>query len=1086
MNQEPSGEIPEDISELLENLRRHDVAPKTPQAYPPARLTQDTRSLYVPKIDCGREWDMSAEIKRANAPAAVGTERSCFLCSYSTRPCDVPVVEGMLLGVWEHAGGGREPAVLLACADGSTAYVTLNAQARMLVRELVRLGPLRWRELRLRVFHLEREPAAAARSRAGVAADVLEADLHLDADASFEANGLDANEAHPHGPTRLRLRATPASVAVLEPDLLLNITDINNAEYCVRQYPLRRLVPSPPTEATIRGKAVHQAFQGMLKSGEPDIAAHLSRALAAQLTDLALREISYARAEADAEPHLRALATWYHGQRASLWGDAPRIRAETFLLAPEIGLKGRLDFLLQDTHGRSLLELKTGEVRGQLPKRDHRWQVYGYQTLLAARRTVDSNGPGATLLYSGTPGQAEAYGIPFTLRDLQRVLELRNALALTHVTGSVPRPPGGNTCGRCMLRRVCVRTSTLLGWDPPPSEEPDERFAPEDAALFAEQYELLRLESRAAEAEGRRLWQLSSAQRCAAGIAIGELAQVGEPRPTASGEWEYTFACEHTSELRENDAILLSDGDPVRGAVVTGQILQLCEKSVTVWTREPLAHPRLIDRYESEMVHDRTVRNLWRWLDADPRLRALLNGTIAPSFTPWEATAAELPASFNPEQREAVLRSLAARDFLLIQGPPGTGKTSVVAEIARLAMAGGERVLIAGFTNQAVDNVLRRLLTQGVHDFVRLGHELSVAAEARPQRLAARARALAAQLPTSAAEEGLEGRLDPTLLRHALSRAPLVASTSATWSSETYDEAGEPLRFDLALVDEATQLTAPALLGILRFAGRFVLVGDDRQLPPLVRSEEAAARGLKRSLFARLQERWGEAASVALTRQYRMHPAICGFPSAEFYDGRLIAEGEARTALLVFGSAPTGHYAAVLDPTHPLVLVDVPEGDEAPGAKASATQAEVTRSIVLALRRAGVGAGEIGVIAPYRAQVALIRRRLAASGETEVSVDTVDRFQGAERPVMLLTLGGVAQAHGGDAFLADPQRLNVALTRAQRKLILIGNRRRMEAHPLLRRLVNYCRMLYDGRGGIVNARSSAAPRFADWAASVTE
>jgi len=1036
---------------------------------------------------------MSTSIKRATAPTAGGTERTCFLCAYSSRACDVPVVEGRLLGVWERVGGGREPEALLACADGSTAYVTLNAQARLLVRELVRLGPARWRELRLRVFHLEREPAAAGGQRAGVAADVLEADLHLDIDATPEASDGDGTDAHPQPPTRLRLRATPASVAVLEPDLLLNITDINNAEYCVRQYPLRRLVPSPPTEATIRGKAVHQAFQGMLKSGEPGVTAHLSRALAAQLTDLALREISYARAEADAEPHLRALSAWYQGQRASLWGDAPRIRAETFLLAPEIGLKGRLDFLLQDAHGGSLLELKTGEVRGQLPKRDHRWQVYGYQTLLAARRTADSSEPGATLLYSGTPGQAEAYGIPFTLRDLQRVLELRNALALTHATGSVPQPPGGNTCGRCMLRRVCVRTSTLLGWDPPPSEEPDERFAPEDAALFAEQYELLRLESRAAEVEGRRLWQLSAAQRRAAGSAIGDLVQVGEPRPTASGEWEYAFVCEHTSELRENDAILLSDGDPVRGAVVTGQILQLGEKSVTVWTREPLAHPRLIDRYESEMVHDRTVRNLWRWLDADPRLRALLNGTLAPSFTPHEASAAHLPPTFNAEQREAVLRSLAACDFLLIQGPPGTGKTSVVAEIARLAMVRGERVLIAGFTNQAVDNVLRRLVAQGADDFVRLGHELSVAAEVRPYRLAARARALAAHLSDPLAEEGLgqAQQVDPAMLRHALSRAPLVASTSATWSSETYDEAGEPLRFDLALVDEATQLTVPALLGILRFARRFVLVGDDRQLPPLVRSEEAAARGLKRSLFARLYERWGEAASVALIRQYRMHPAICGFPSAEFYDGRLTAAGEARTAQLEVDAAPagpTGHYAAVLDPTRPLVLVDVADdavGDEAPGAKASPTQAEVTRAIVLALRRAGVSANAIGVIAPYRAQVALIRRLLAASGETEVSVDTVDRFQGAERPVMLLTLGGVTQAHGGNAFLADPQRLNVALTRAQRKLVLIGNRRRMEAHPLLRRLVNYCRMLYDGRGGIVNARSSA-PRSEDWAARATE
>jgi DNA replication ATP-dependent helicase Dna2 len=1047
---------------------------------------------------------MSAETKRTRVITGSGVNsdiaatNACFLCAFSPRRCDVPSVEGRLLGVWERAGGGPDPAVLLACPDGATAYVTLNAQARPLARELLRHGRARWCALTLRVFHLEHDTTGGLQPDA--TGDVAGADAFPLADALDPDANRDPGAAAPHAHSRRRLRAIPASVAVLEPDLLLNITDINNAAYCVRQYPLRRLVPSPPTEAAIRGKVVHAAFQGMLKSGDPDVATFLRRALDAQLADLALREISYARAQADAEPHLRALAAWYTSQRSSLWGDAPRIRAETFLLASEIGLKGRLDFLLQDAHGGSLLELKSGEVGGQIPKRDHRWQVYGYQTLLAVRRPADRARPGATLLYSGTPGQAEAYGIPFTLRDLQRVLELRNALALTHATGVVPRPPGGNTCARCMLRRVCLRASSALGWEPPPGEEPDEPVAPEDAALIATYYELLRQEARAAESDARRLWLLSPAERCAAGSAIGELAPVGEPRPTPSGEWEYTFACDHASELRENDAILLSDGDPVRGAAVTGTILALSDRQVTVWTREPLANPRLIDRYESEMVHDRTVRNLWRWLETDPHLRALVNGTRAPSFDPLPADA-EPPATFNPEQRLAVARALAARDFLLIQGPPGTGKTSVVAEIARRAMARGERVLVAAFTNQAVDNVLRRLVVDGVHDLVRLGHELSVAPELRSYRLAPRAeqaaRALAGEAspapPGGVASRGslaVAPLLDPALLRVVLARTPLVASTAATWSSETYDGAGEPLRFDLALVDEATQLTMPALLGILRFTRRFVLVGDDQQLPPLVRSEEAVAGGLKRSLFIELLERWGERATAALTRQYRMHPAICGFPSCEFYRGALLAEGEARTALLTLDPPPAGHYAAVLDAERPLVLVDVPEPESADasaddqiashagtlaGSKASPVQAEVTRTLVLALRRAGVGAHEIGVIAPYRAQVALIRRRLAAAGEDGVTVDTVDRFQGAECPVILLSLGGIASERGGDAFLADPQRLNVALTRAQRKLIVIAYRRRMEAHPLLRRLVEYCRLLYDGRGGIVTARSAPLP-----------
>ena len=482
--------------------------------------------------------------------------------------------------------------------------------------------------------------------------------------------------------------------------------------------------------------------------------------------------------------------------------------------------------------------------------------------------------------------------------------------------------------------------SGLLDWEPPPTDEGDERETTDDAAWYARWQELLRLEARAAEEEGATLWTRSPAQRRAEGSALGGLRLAGEPRQTERGEWEYTFACEHTSELREGDAILLSDGDPVRGEVVTGTILRLSEHGLTVWTPERIADPALIDRYESEITHDRTTRNLWRWLDAEPRLRALVSGERAPAFGPTPELI-EPASALNEEQLEATRRALAAQDYLLVQGPPGTGKTSVVAEIARQAIARGERVLLAGFTNQAVDNALRRILASGERNIVRLGHEYGVAEDIRPYRLVERA------------SPGLEPNELPDLarIRETLAQASLVASTAATWASESYDGVGEPLRFDLALIDEATQLTVPALVGALRFARRFVLIGDTRQLPPLARSEEAAEHGLKRSLFETLWERHGAVAGVTLTRQYRMHPAICAFPSQAFYGGALVAAGEARTAMLDLDLPPEDASAAVLDPARPLVFVDVRLADGAlePLGKASVAQAEVVRKLVLAL-----------------------------------------------------------------------------------------------------------------------------------------
>jgi DNA replication ATP-dependent helicase Dna2 len=940
-------------------------------------------------------------------------------------PCDVTSVSGELRDA-TFDPTSRQLELTLRDERGETVRVRCEEQGRALWRELSAYPSDRWQGLRLTIHHLARTVTAET------------------------------------------LRLLPAGVIVLEPDLLLNITDINNAEYCVRQYPLRRMAPSPPSVASLRGTLVHTAFKEMLKGGDEPIEVYLQRALDAAQVELALRQISEREMAAEAAPHVRALAAWYAQSRQNLWRTAPDIRAETFLLAPEVGLKGRLDVLLHDPHGGSLLELKTGNVRASLPKREHRWQVHGYQTLLAARFPGRQDGPGATLLYSGTPGRADAYMIPFVHRDLQRVMELRNALALVHATGAVPPPPSALKCARCMVRQDCLRASALLGWQPPDLPDVLEPVDQEDAALFAEMYDLLRQEARAAEVDGSALWRTTRDERMRRGVALGDLRLVGEPRQTPKGEWEYTLEGVQGSDLREGDAVLVSEGDPVRGAVVSGTILRIEAQRVVVWTPERIANPTLLDRYESDIVHDRTVRNLWRWLRGAPHLRELVRGALAPTFDASAvATILEaLPASLNAEQRQAVARALAARDYLLIQGPPGTGKTSVVAEIARRAMQRGERVLIGAFTNQAVDTVLRRLLADGWDDFVRLGHELSVAPEIQGHRLVARARALA----------GAGDELTPGRIRETLRTAPLVAATTATWSSESYDDIGEPLLFDLAILDEATQLTLPAALGALRFARRFVLVGDDRQLPPLVRSETAASRGLKRSLFATLLERYGAEASVPLRRQYRMHPVICAFPSGEFYGSTLVAEGAARTARLALGEATTGPFGRVLDPSHPVVFIDVPLESDERGRKENKSQATVVRNLIGELRRLGVAANDIGVIAPYRAQVGAIRARLVAGGETAVLVDTVDRFQGGERSVIFYSFGGGGTASWGGRgpdFLADPNRLNVALTRARHKLIILGNRAALEEIPLLRRLVAYCASLYDGHGGIMRARSGS-------------
>jgi DNA replication ATP-dependent helicase Dna2 len=367
---------------------------------------------------------------------------------------------------------------------------------------------------------------------------------------------------------------------------------------------------------------------------------------------------------------------------------------------------------------------------------------------------------------------------------------------------------------------------------------------------------------------------------------------------------------------------------------------------------------------------------------------------------------------------------------------------------------------------------VRRVLAVGTPGVVRLGHDIATADDLKPWRLVARTRER-----LGLAEED---DIPPEALRETLAGARVVASTAATWAADRYDEVGEPLRVDLAIIDEASQLTIPATLGALRFASRFVLVGDERQLPPLVRSEAAAAQGLGKSLFSRLDEQWGAQATVGLTRQYRMHPVICAFPSTEYYHGQLHAAGDALATLLPLDPAEPDALDYLMLPERPLVFVDVRAMPEERPGKASHAQADVAARVVRTLRRRGLSGSEIGIIAPYRAQVAAIRRRLATNGEHEVTVDTVDRFQGAERSVIILSFGGDAGLAGRTRdFLADPHRLNVALTRARQKLILLGHRDALSRVPALERLIRYAGGLYGGQGGHGRIVVRAPPAAAD-------
>lgn len=224
-------------------------------------------------------------------------------------------------------------------------------------------------------------------------------------------------------------------------------------------------------------------------------------------------------------------------------------------------------------------------------------------------------------------------------------------------------------------------------------------------------------------------------------------------------------------------------------------------------------------------------------------------------------------ATLNEEQIAAVDAAMTAGDYALVLGMPGTGKTRVIAEMVRAASEAGRAVLVAAYTNQAVDNVALRLLDAGV-PFVRLGRAANVDPRVRAYLLGSE------NWPTPSA----------AALQHVASSSPLVVlATCLTAHASALVRARS---FDLCILDEASQTTLPAAVGALLRSERFVLVGDHFQLPPLVVSAEARAAGLGESLFKRLCDAHPGAVRT-LSRQYRMCGPIMRIANELVYRGKV-------------------------------------------------------------------------------------------------------------------------------------------------------------------------------------------------------
>ncbi|WP_293030151.1 AAA domain-containing protein [Natronococcus sp.] len=815
-----------------------------------------------------------------------------------------------------------------------------------------------------------------------------------------------------------RYKTAGDSYVVVEPSFLVNVTAIRNWTECPRLYYLNKLSGVPLNYPVVKGTLVHEVFGDLLRGRE------LEESIDARVEERGLQlgllgEDPESVAE-DVRQNASAIEGWLEQGRLT---EEDSWRSEQLLISETFGIRGRADAIRRGAP----VELKTGKNLKKEPRFKDKVQAACYALLLEEHGGDVDTG---TLLYTKnsaldrneetgdlTPAKEFSMGAGL----LKYVVRLRNEIAAAEVAGDIPTGYEGNAkCEYCFEQDTCMVVSGRL--------DQESKAGQIGQPLPAEEREFFERFSRAIEEERRevhreyaKLWEQDARERADDDRALIDL-EFAEKRPLEEGRWELRARRTGgaSSKLREGDLVLASDGHPVRGQSELARIERLDEDAVVLTADEPVEVTRL-DVYPSELTTDRLLVALHdTLLKGSERRKDVLFDRASPAFTDPEETFIDN----NDAQDEAVRKAVGARDCALIHGPPGTGKTYTIARAIRAMVERDERVLLSAFTNRAVDNALEALLEQlgGVIEedrIVRVGSESGVREDMEPYRL--------------------ERAGDPEERLAELENAQVVAATTATCGSRIMKEQS----FDAALVDEAAQLTEPGTFAAINLAERFVLVGDHEQLPPVVRAEN----DLTESLFERLVELHPDA-GVMLDRQYRMNQRIQAFASREFYDGKLRpAEPEVagRTLGDLEGVSRDDLPAELRDP---VAFVDVEGDDER---YTDGLEAARIAELIEAYEDAGVDRADIGVIAPFRAQVSTISSHVPEG----VAVDTVDRFQGSSKEVIIVSFTATGTLEG--PIFEDYRRINVALTRPKRALVLVGDSAALASDPVYGRMLEWAR-----------------------------
>ena len=766
---------------------------------------------------------------------------------------------------------------------------------------------------------------------------------------------------------------------------------------------------------------------------------------------------------------------------------------EPSYICEALGIQGRLDYMQRDMS--SFIEMKSGKadeyaMQGRLePKENNRVQMLLYMAVLEYSMGQERRSMHPYLLYTRYP---LLYPARASWAQVRRIINLRNCIVASEYGVQLHNHPSFTQRLLAQINPSVLNQKGLQGrfWEqylkPSISRfgERMELLTPLERTYFYTLYnfitkELYTSKSGDVNCESRTgasaLWLSTLDEKRDAGEILYDLTIVENHASQAHKafiilsipQYEETFL----PNFRNGDVVVLYERnngtDNVTNKMVfKGNIESITDNELRIRLRAAQQNPLVFpenSRYAVEHdTMDTTFRSMYlglsSFMDANPERRELLLGQRPPRFDmAYEDRIARTTDDFE----RVALKAEAACDYFLLVGPPGTGKTSRALRrmVEHFYACPSTQVLLLAYTNRAVDEICRSLsaiLPQV--DYIRVGSELSCDARCRKHLL----------------ENVLAECNNRREVNIRMADCRIYVGTVASIASKP--ELFKLKHFDVAIVDEATQILEPQLLGILcaRFKdgrngiGKFILIGDHKQLPAVVlqsnEQSEVHDEGLRRigfynlkdSLFERLyrfhlQEEHCRAVDM-LCRQGRMHPGVASFPNREFYAGKLEALG-------------LPHQLENVDA--PVRFIPSERDTESVSGKTNRNEARIVAQLAADVYHLYKETFEVnrtlGVITPYRSQIALIRKEIQALGISalnEISVDTVERYQGSERDVIIYSfcvnylyqlkfLPNLTEENG----VWIDRKLNVALTRARRQLYITGVPDILSHNLIYRRLI---------------------------------